>query len=733
MQQAQQIHEDDESVVPPQPAMVDVRQWIEVMTWIARHYRLDVSPESLQLAGQWSGEADHSHTLRRLAKEAGLNIRQLDIGCLDWNQWRLPLVVELKGGQLAVVEQIASDGSVGVRYSGDQGELSRLMLEDLQSGLEALFILRPLRAIPDSRVDAYLKPQEEQWVRRLVLSDWRSYSHLFLATFLINVLGLSGILFLRQVYDRVIPAQSYPTLYVLFIGVLIAICFVFIFRVARARVIDLVGKRADLRISDLVYGRVLRIRNTDRPQSTGALISQVKELDHVREMLTSTTVAGFADIPFFLVFSLVMWYLAGPLVWIPLGAVALMLLPPLLAQRRLREYAHMSMREGSLRNAILVEAIQGYEDIKSLQAEPRFQDQWNTFNAATAEASLRLRSLVSRLTSWSSAVHAMILPTILLAGAPMVINSEVSAGTLMAATILGTRMVSPMTGLTGLLSRWQQAKVAMRGLNSLMDLPLDVAHNQRLIHNSNLAGDYEIRNARVFYRSDARRPALHIKGLTVKAGERIAILGRNGAGKSTLLHLMSGMILPREGEITLDGVALEHLDPADVRRDVSLLSQGASLFHGTIRDNLLLGRPQASDEEILSALEAAGALEFVRHLSEGWGYTISEGGSGMSGGQRQALLLARLFLKEPNVVLLDEPTASLDEAAEKNLIQELDKWTRDRTLIVATHRKSVLQIVDRIIVLDGGYIILDDTKEAVLARLSRRPVNVAVSRATPKG
>ena len=719
MSQTQQRIEGETSPVAPAVDMVDIEQWVDAIIWVARHYRLDISPESLSLTGRWQGSADPSRVLRQLAKEAGLTFRRLNDKRLDLTRWRLPVVVELDDGQIAVVERLGTDGSVSVRYAGDEGESTTTTLQTLQTGLTGVFILRPARSIPDGRADGYLKPYKKHWLLQIIFRDWRPYSHLFLASFLINVLGLAGILFLRQVYDRVIPAQSYPTLYVLFSGVAIAIAFIFVFREARSRVIDLVGKRADLELSDLVYGRVLRIRNTDRPQSTGALISYVRELDQVREMLTSTTVAAFADIPFFAVFCVVLWYLAGPLVWVPLCAVLLILLPPLLAQRRLREYAHMSTREGTLRNAILVEAVQGYEDVKAMQAEVRFQEQWNNFNAATAESALRLRTLVSRLNSWASSVHAMILPVILLVGAPMVMESEISAGTLMAATILGTRMVSPMTGLTSLLSRWQQAKVAIQGISELMKLPLDVEADARHIHQDNLKGEYKIKDARVFYRSEAPQPALYVKEMKIEPGERIGVLGRNGAGKSTLLHMLSGMLLPREGEVALDGVALEYLDPADVRRDVGLLSQRSSLFHGTVRENLILGAPRATDDEILAALRLSGAIEFVRCSREGLGQVVSERGDGLSSGQRQALLLARLFLKNPNVVLLDEPTASLDETAERNLIRELDRWIDGRTLVVATHRKSILQIVDRIVVVDRGAIIIDDSRDAVLARFAR--------------
>lgn len=692
--------------------------WSAAILRVAGHYRLEYSTENISLAADWLHRQPLSNVLRSMARQAGLTFSVIKLRENELNAWRLPLVVQFKQGQIGVIETIDRDGNIGINYAGDGDLSSSISKDELLENVNLAIVLRPALGVPDSRIDDYIKPHDPHWFKKLVLRDWKPYAHIFLASFLVNILALAGILFTRQVYDRVIPAESYPTLYVLFSGVVIAIIFAFILRKLRTRVTDLLGKRADLRISDRVFGHALRIKNVFKPKSTGTFISQIRELDSVRELLTSTTVTAFADMPFFLFFCFVFWYLAGSLVWIPIIAVILMILPGLLAQKRLHYYANLNMRENSLRNAILVEAIQGGEDIKLLQAEQRFQHQWNNYNTVSANVNLKLRSLTSNLTNWTNTVQTSTFAVIVLFGAPMVINSDLSTGSLIAASILGGRMIAPMAGLTQVLLRWQQAKVALTGLNQLMSLPVDNPLGEKRVHKPLLNGNYELKNAVFFYGEDAEQPALFVKQLNIKAGERIAILGRNGAGKSTLLQALSGLLEPRSGSVTIDNISLSHIDPADRCRDIGFMSQQSTLFHGTIRENITLGAPVATDAEIFEALKLSGATEFIQKIPTGLDYVIAEGGLGLSGGQRQSLLLARTMIRQSHIILLDEPTASLDDMTEQAFIEQLNKSLDGKTLIVATHKTSVLRLVNRIVVVSNGQIVLDEPKDIALATLS---------------
>lgn len=702
---------------PAPPPRADFAPWLEAVLTIARHYRLDVSPESIRIASlQPDGRLED--VVRHMARQAGLSVKFAGFDRRSLSRWRAPLVVQLRDGQVGVVESVGEDGELGIVFSGDQGLQSRIDPATLAGEAIRTVVLRPTQVLSDVRTDDYVKPFDEHWFRRIVLRDLRPYTQVMIASLVANLLGMAGVLFSMQVYDRVIPAESLPTLYVLFGGVLLAVVFDFVMRIMRLRITDLLGKRADLRVSDLVFGHALRLRNSARPRSTGSFISQLRELEQIRDLITSSTATALADLPFFLLFLLVFYLIGGALVAIPLVALVAMVLPGVLAQRKLARLANESMREAALRNAMLVESIQGLDDIKALQAEQRFQQQWNHYNAASAESSLRLRTLTNSLVAWTQNVQSAVFAVVIVFGAPMVIAGDLTTGSLVAASILSSRMMAPMAQLTHVLTRWQQAKVALEGLNRIMQLPVDHPEGSQRVHLPAIRGDYQFKQASFRYSEEAP-PALSGINLSIRPGEHIAILGRNGAGKSTLLQALAGAMDLSTGETTLDGIALPHLDPADLRRDVGLLAQHARLFHGTLRDNITLGAGQASDQEILAALSHTGALDFVRQLPKGMDHVILEGGQGLSGGQRQSLLLSRLLLRQPQVLLLDEPTASLDDITERRLLEQLATWCQGRTLIVATHRASLLQLVERIIVVDSGRIVIDDHRDAALARLKQ--------------
>ncbi|WP_422630785.1 type I secretion system permease/ATPase [Pseudomonas mucidolens] len=714
--------EDDMSPVEPAfnpPPGFDYEVWLESVLGVARHYRLECSAQSVRLAAQWTEGASVEEVVRQMARQAGLNCVIADFSPSTLMQRQLPVILQFADGQVGVLETLGDGEHVGIAYSGDGGLQSSLSLQELLDSARKTVILRPMSAVRDNRVDDYIQPYAKDWFKGIVLRDMRPYGYVMLASLVTSVLGLAGVLFSMQVYDRVIPAESMPTLYVLFGGVMLALVFDFIMRITRVRITDMLGKRADIRVSDLVFGHAIRLRNSARPKSTGAFISQLKELEQLRELITSSTATALADLPFFLLFLVIYWLIAGPLVAVPLVAVLFLVVPGLLSQKKLARLASQSMRESSLRSAMLVETIQGLDDIKALQAEQRFQHQWNHYNATCGDASLRLRMLTNKLLAWTNNVQGSVFAVVVVFGAPMVMASDMTTGSLVAASILASRMMAPMSQITQVLTRWQQAKVALKSLNGLMELPVDHAEGSKRVHLPVVRGHYVLNQAAFKYSDDAPIPALLVANLQIQPGERIAILGRNGAGKSTLLQALSGMLDLKGGSISLDGVALGHIDPADVRRDVGLMTQNSRLFHGTLRDNLIMGAPHASDQEILHALALTGAADFIGKFPDGMDHMILEGGLGLSGGQRQSLLLSRLIIRQPHIVLLDEPTASLDEATERQLIQNLDKWAAHRTLIIATHRMSVLSLVNRIIVVDNGQVIVDDSKENAIARLSK--------------
>ncbi|MDN5490666.1 MAG: type I secretion system permease/ATPase [Acinetobacter sp.] len=693
---------------------LNYQPWLQAIITVAQHYRMQPAEEQIRLQLDWNKYTNIDDMLSIITRQVGLNVRKADFTTDVLNPWRLPVVVEFNNGQVAVIEKVDNEGNASLQLSGDQGLSQTFNLHELQANASRVYIFRPETSIPDARVDEYIKPYEKSWFWDIVLKDWKRYTDIMVASMIANILALATIIFSMQVYDRVVPSQSIPTLWVLAGGVLIAAVFEFVLRIARVYLSDIIGKRADLKISDRVFGHALRIRNKDRARSTGSFISQIRELEGVRELVTSTTISAIADLPFFFLFLAIFWIIGGNIFWVMLLVVPLMIIPGFVVQKKLAHLATEGMRESAIRNAILVEAVQGIEDIKLLRAEARFQNQWNHMNEVSADVSMRQRKIVGWLNAWTQKIQGLTYAIVVLVGCFAVMKGDMTTGALVACSILSSRMLAPISQITGVLGRWQQAKVAKNGLDELMQKPVDRPDRAQLIQRKVLSGDYDFKGVIFKYTEDDPRPTLVIPQLKIQAGEKVAILGRNGAGKSSLLQLLSGMQLPVQGKISLDGVDQSLLDPDDIRRDMALLNQNAHLFFGTIRENLTLGAPLASNDEIIQALKITNALEIVEQKKEGLDHLILEGGVGFSGGQKQALLLTRLLLRNPNIVLLDEPTASIDDVSEKVLIQHLKEWLGHRTLVVATHRPAVLQLVDRIIVVHEGKIIKDGPRDAIL-------------------
>lgn len=384
--------------------IINYQPWLQAVLNIARHYRIEPSEERIRLQLDWNQHHDIDDMLKIVSRQMGLNVRKNKFERSLLNPWRLPLLVEFDSGDVGVIERIDTQGNVSIQLSGDEGLSQSFTVEQLDTGVKHLYVLRPESSVPDARVDEYIKPFEKNWFWSIVLNDWKRYIDVMFASLIANILALATIVFSMNVYDRVIPSQSIPTLWVLAGGVLIAAIFEFVLRVSRIYLSDSIGKRADLKISDRVFGHSLRIKNSERSKSTGTFISQILELEGVRELVTSTTVTAIADLPFFFLFLGIFWVIGGNLFWVMLLVVPLMILPRILAQKKLAQLAQLGMRESAIRNALLVEAVQGIEDIKLLRAETRFQNQWNHMNEVSADVSMQQRKIVGLMTAWTQKI-----------------------------------------------------------------------------------------------------------------------------------------------------------------------------------------------------------------------------------------------------------------------------------------------------------------------------------------
>lgn len=566
------------------------------------------------------------------------------------------------------------------------------------------------------RAEGYSQTQKGHWLTSRLKSHWRVFAEVALSSSLAALLAVATALFAMQVYDRVVPTGAVDTLWALGIGVMLAIGLEALLRALRAQLIENSGKKIDLELNDHIFRHAVQMRLAAKPRSTGAMASQIRDFDAIREFFTASTLGACGDLPFALLFLGLIALLGGPVVWVPVAAIVLMLIPVLLAQPWLSRLSREGMRESAVKNGVLLETLDNLENLKACRAEGHASRQWQRLTSEQTHRGVTFRHAVAWLTSWGTGMQQLAYVGVIIAGVYLIMAGELSVGALIACSILSSRAIGPTLQISALLSRWQHVKVAKEGLDALMETDIERPSDRRFARLAQARGHYQAEN--LHWRYDEEAPeALALDRLSIAPGEHLALLGGNGAGKSTLLRLLAGYFTPTSGELTLDNLALSQIDPADRQRAIGYLPQDISLFSGTLRDNLCIDGRDVSDMRLLEVIEMTGLGDFVRRHPLGLDMMLHDRHN-LSGGQRQSLGLARLVLQDPAVVLLDEPTASLDQATEQHVIKTLGPWLAGRTLVLATHRKSLLGWVERALVLRHGKRVMDGPLDQIMARQS---------------
>jgi ATP-binding cassette subfamily C protein LapB len=568
-------------------------------------------------------------------------------------------------------------------------------------------------------------------------TDWfatsiRRYRSVFfeavVATFVISMVGLVAALYSMQVYDRVIPTKGYSTLWVLTIGVAIAILIELVLKQVRAYMVDRACKVIDQELSAVFFGKALDIRMDARPSTVGTFASQIRHFESVRNFLTSSSLFIMADLPFAILFVGVIAIIAGPVALVPLVAVPLAVLAGMAFRGPIEKYTGDHMKESNEKNGLLIEAIDGIESVKAANAEWKMLERWRTMTVNIAGSELKMRLFSTLSSNLTQTIQQLSYAGMIAAGAYAINSGALTMGGLIACSIISGRALTPVAQLPSLMVQWQHAKIALKSLNGIMAMPSDRDSQERLVVPEACRGEVRMSKVAFAYAKDV--PGLEVPALLVQPGERIAILGSVGSGKSTLIKLLSGLYKPTAGHVFLDGVDMMHLAPEFVREHVGYLPQDVRLFNGTLRHNLTLGLPLPSDSQIFKAAALTGLDQVIQNHPKGLELEIAEGGRGLSGGQRQLVGLTRMLLATPKVLLLDEPTASMDAKLENRVMQHLfEQMPQDSAIVVVTHKPSVLNYVSRILVVDKGRVVLDGPRDEVLNRL-RQPTTANTSATT---
>jgi len=687
------------------------------LSFIARKFDRSI-PSSALISGLPLDEGKLTPRLfPRAAARAGLSARVVRRNLENLDTLLLPGVLLLHDDKAVVVVELNDEGGATV-VMPDTGrgtvELSAAQLDEQYSGY--VILVKPEYQF-ESGNDTSNKVTSENWFWSAVTPLWPSYLQIILAAALINLLALASPLFIMNVYDRVLPNKAIPTLWVLAIGIGLAIFFDFLLKMMRGALIGNAGRRADILLASRLFAHVLNLDLSQRPMKTGEFANQLRDFEIVREFFTSNTVVTLTDFLFIWLFIFIIYQIAGPVALAPAVAVVLVLIAGGLLQIPLHKAVRGAQSEATHRHSLLIEALTGLETIKTSRAESQFQSKWEQFVGQNSKTAEHLRFISAIGMNFTAFTQQLVTVGVVIIGVYLFDSGDVSPGAIIASVILAGRAVGPLGQIAGTIGRSQQAFHSLGVLNQIMAVPGEDEGQGRHIDRSITEGSIEFDKVQFNY-PGSEAPALTDFSLKIEAGERIGIIGRIGSGKTTLGRLMARLYVPTEGALLVDGVDIRQYHPSDVRRQVAFVSQDSALFHGSVRDNIVLGAPYVSDDLVVRAADLAGVTEFVRLHPQGFNMPVGETGRFLSSGQRQAIALARAFLFNPLILFLDEPSGSMDMASERLLIDRLEKSFRpEQTVVLTTHRTAMLALVSRLIVLENGRIIADGPRDKVLKML----------------
>lgn len=708
----------------PKPAKADFRTKAEARAELAATFASILGVEVLardileqMVANRAASAEDAMPQPRALADGlavAGLLTEVQSISHCMGDEW--PALAQMTSGQFVLVLE-QERGSLVIYDKTFTDNRATIPLDEFERFFTGIIVRAeaPLHRLVESHAE---KGSGPHWFWGQFGQFRRQFAEVVLGSFVANLLAVAVALFSLQVYDRVIPHQSQATLWVLAIGALIALLMEAFLKIARARLMDGAGRQVELKVQKLLMNRILGMRSEAAGRAPSNLFAAMREFGSVREFFTASTIGTMADIPFIFVFLALVASIAGNVVWVLVLGGILMVVPGFLMQRRMIRLTQQMQGASAKSSRLLHEAIFELDTVKTQRAEDRIRRTWAELTTLQAVKSSEQRQLASVLTFWSQGVQQATYVAAVIMGTYLVFAGEFTVGSIIAVGILTSRTLAPLTQLAGTMARWGNVKSALDGLDGIATAPQDAADDRSYLRRETLEGGYELREVQFGY-SDEGAPALDVPSLSILPGQHVAMLGSNGSGKSTFLKILSGLYAPTKGRILVDGTDMGQIEPRDLRRMIGYLGQDIRLFTGSLRANLNLTLLERDDERLMQALDFAGLGHYVRNHPKGLDLEILDGGQGLSQGQRQSIGWARLWLQDPKICLLDEPTAALDQTLEKTIVSRLEQWLDGRTAIIATHRVPILSLTTRTVILQNGRLAVDGPRDKVLAHLAQ--------------
>lgn len=638
----------------------------------------------------------------------------------------LPAILLLKDDEACVLKHVDFDRNIAAVIFPELSDAEvQISLEELaQRGLGYLIVVKRKYTF-DKRAPGSGKVRLQHWFWGSIAENSRIYRDVMVAAFVVNIFALAMPLFTMNVYDRVLPNRATETLWVMAVGIAMIVLGDLVLRTMRAYFLDWASNRVDVALTTRIMEHVLGIRLEQRPTSVGSFANNLRSFETIRDFITSATITTFIDIPFAFIFLIVIAWIAPLLVIPAIVGSLLMLLYSFSVQVKMHALSETMHRASALRNATLIESLSSLETVKALGIEGQMQRKWEHSSHFLTEVSSKLRMLTSSINNGTSSIQQLITVSIVVLGVYLVMQGDLTMGGLIACSMLTSRALVPVAQTAGLLTQYHNASTSLAALDEIMHRPVERPANSSFLSRPAFNGDIEFREVSFKY-PEAEQDALTKVSFKIKAGEHVAILGRMGSGKTTIQKLILGLYQPTSGAILIDGIDARQIDPAELRRCVGYVQQDTQLFYGSMRDNLTISAPHADDASVLEAAEIGGIAEFVNAHPNGFDMSIGERGDTLSGGQRQGVGIARAFINRPSIILLDEPTSAMDHSGEEAIKRKLTEATKDKTLVMISHRSSLYDLVNRIIVIDAGKIVADGPKDLVTEALRNGKIGKAV-------
>ena len=631
----------------------------------------------------------------------------------------LPCILMLRGKKACILQSFSEDKKMANIITPDlstgTSTIETSKLKDEYLGY-AYYLKREF--VPeDTSSTKLIDAGNDHWFWGTLKRSKKIYFDVVVASFIINLFVLASPLFTMNVYDRVVPNNAVETLWVLALGVSVVYGIDLFLKFVRSYFLEIAGKKSDIIMSSILFERVMDMKFSNKPKSVGSFASNLKEFDTVRNFFSSASLAAIVDLPFALIFLIVTYFIGSYLVLVPIVIMIAILCYTFFIKDPLQNAIKSTFEASAMKNGILIESLSSLETIKTLGASGHVQWNWEEATGEIANRSIKSKIITTSITTVTSFLVQLNTIAIIVLGVYMIQDTHLTMGGLIAAVMLSSRAIAPMGQVASLAANFEQTKTAYQSLSKIMQMPVERPEGKKFVRRNSFDGKIEFKNVSFTY-PDTTKGSLDRINFVIQPGEKVGIIGRNGSGKTTLQKIILGLYAPTEGSVLIDGIDINQIDPADLRRNIGYVPQDVVLFKGTVRENIVQKAPYVDDMQIIKAAKVSGVDEYVNAHPLGFDMPVFERGDGISGGQRQSIAVARAFLLDSPIILLDEPTNSLDNTVESKLKANLKVNTVNKTMILVTHRTSMLDLVDRLIVMDNGKILLDGPRDEVLDRLS---------------